>query len=1577
MALPVVLALAFLTAAGPKPAVAQSTPPSPAVEPAAAPAEHNATGFVVVKTLDQILCQSFYDGGFVANYFTRGECTRIDFSVTNTSAADQIVMHFLGPDGSEFDTRPAENVSGADWHAVYSSDADWPAGRITAQVRVNDDAEPAGEVSYLLNALAATVAPTPGPDGAPYAPGDEISVSGAISQVNDLTVSQTVTGVPAEFKLSVRAPDGTVTYTSDVITASGDGSFAATIPGTATEQLSAGPETAFRLSVAVDVLDATYSDPVSGSWAANMAGSGAVSLLAPATQLLLENNFVSSTGWVKPGDAYPFRVVVRNPMTLDASDVAVTVTAPDGVTFTNARALSGNGAVNVSTDSISWEVGTLPAADARGTAVATLVVEARAASLEQDPEIAWKDIASTATLSYAGLAEPLSVASHGPKVIPPDASFETARYGDKPFPIVPVDYRDRKHDAAHSGDVLARVVNAPDMPGSTWNLYQEMSYGQLFPFGDVPSAGVATASFDYEGGFDFAGVTPTAATCRGTTLGDVDATWGSPLYPERIHDGWYQLPGDTEYYGGDFPVFTATTVGIDSACGPTAKSVYDAAVIADPEIDYNQFDSDKDGVVDFFMMVFVGAGGNGASQLNEVPPYDNIWPHSSSLEFTYSDPETGLAGYVSDDQMTDLEGNPQCWTDESYSRSTTCAAAGGSGADNLPVHVRVGPYNVNPEDAIEHASVISHEYGHHLGLPDFYSTDYSVYNDWNLMASDYSQHMTIFSKQELGWVVPTFLQPGESRTVSDWEEIKNDTGTISWVTPSGQPYTLSAANGDQNVHNGEAYALKLPQRLAIDPAKVEQQASAPYVWWSGRGNDFGCAPKAGHNLDVVLPELANVPSGTPVTVSFKSSWDIEWDFDYGFTLVTTDGSTYVSLPSNNGFTTPKAVNPQGVGCLNQLDNGLTGTSGSYQAGTFAADRAAGLYPSSPFVDDAYDLSAYAGRSGVVLRFSYYTDPGLDRPGWFIDDLKVTAGDQVIYQSNFSTDDDLRLFPGGCGPQGRHVADRCTTGWSRIKADEPLGLDHGYYLELRDRSGFDFDSHGQADRGDIGWAPGVLIEYTDESRGYGNNGAGMPPRQTYLDSQPEPGLDCGDNLYETDPPDVLTSPRCQDAAFTDDAGDSHFADAGWVDNFADDTSPDGLWHFDYDCLTLDVTTMTGDAGNSGALPSDLAASATITAGDGCIPYAYGAGSGNQPPRAAASAKPTEAVTGQEVTFDGSASADDATPAEQLDYAWDFGDGSSASGQVARHAYAEPGTYAVTLTVTDEGALSDSTSLTITVSGTVDLVVAGLTTLDNTGSGGASAPRAGDKVTVQATVSNEGTADAPASTTAFTLDGETLAGSPIATPAIPAGGSVTVELSWDTRGVKGDHVLGAAADADAAVDEADEANNEATLEVSVRGNKVTNGDFEQASADGTSPEGWTASGGAGTTSWSADGGMDGSRAVMVSGNGKSAPLVGVPTWMSAPIDVTAGETLTLVVSAAASSASSAPSIGLAYLGPAGQVLTSVSLISVPLTTDGLTQLEQEVTLPAGVVQVRVILLGFAPSDLRTAGTVVFDDVGLFAP
>jgi hypothetical protein len=72
--------------------------------------------------------------------------------------------------------------------------------------------------------------------------------------------------------------------------------------------------------------------------------------------------------------------------------------------------------------------------------------------------------------------------------------------------------------------------------------------------------------------------------------------------------------------------------------------------------------------------------------------------------------------------------------------------------------------------------------------------------------------------------------------------------------------------------------------------------SGQYAWWSERGNDFGCSPEGGHNLDIALPGLESLAPGTPVKLTFKSRWDMEWDFDYGFTLVTTNGSDY-PLPS--------------------------------------------------------------------------------------------------------------------------------------------------------------------------------------------------------------------------------------------------------------------------------------------------------------------------------------------------------------------------------------------------------------------------------------------------------------------------------------------------------------------------------------------------------------------------------------------------------------------------------------------------------------------------------------------------------
>lgn len=254
------------------------------------------------------------------------------------------------------------------------------------------------------------------------------------------------------------------------------------------------------------------------------------------------------------------------------------------------------------------------------------------------------------------------------------------------------------------------------------------------------------------------------------------------------------------------------------------------------------------------------------------------------------------------------------------------------------------------------------------------------------------------------------------------------------------------------------------------------------------------------------------------------------------------------------------------------------------------------------------------------------------------------------------------------------------------------------------------------------------------------------------------------------------------------------------------------------------------------------------------------------------------------------------------------------------------------------------------------------------------RAGDSVVVSATVTNSGQSDAPATVTEFTLSDGTVIGR-VDTPAVPAGGVATVETTWDTRGFKGEHRITATADAADAIEEPDEANNVGTLTVTVRGNKVQNGSFEQANKAGDGPAGWTGSStAAGTTGYGSEG-TDGSQAVTITGTGRSVLLGGVPTWTSEPVAVEAGDVLSLRASVATTGMSSAPSIGLAYLGPTGELLETLTVLTAPLRTEGFAVLDEVVTVPKGASQLRVVLAGFAVTDVRTKGTIVFDDVGLY--
>src|SRR5699024_6432395 len=66
---------------------------------------------------------------------------------------------------------------------------------------------------------------------------------------------------------------------------------------------------------------------------------------------------------------------------------------------------------------------------------------------------------------------------------------------------------------------------------------------------------------------------------------------------------------------------------------------------------------------------------------------------------------------------------------------------------------------------------------------------------------------------------------------------------------------------------------------------------------------------------------------------------------------------------------------------------------------------------------------------------------------------------------------------------------------------------------------------------------------------------------------------------------------------------------------------------------------------------------------------------------------------DVEFQGSTNHLNACPPDEWE--WDFGDGSTGTGQITNHTYAEPGTYTVTLTVVDQCGCEETVSRNVTV------------------------------------------------------------------------------------------------------------------------------------------------------------------------------------------------------------------------------------------------------------------------------------------
>ncbi|MFE6644942.1 immune inhibitor A domain-containing protein [Nocardioides sp. NPDC057772] len=303
-----------------------------------------------------------------------------------------------------------------------------------------------------------------------------------------------------------------------------------------------------------------------------------------------------------------------------------------------------------------------------------------------------------------------------------------------------------------------------------------------------------------------------------------------------------------------------------------------------------------------------------------------------------------------------------------WSHRWAANASGSEGPSNFPkvggvqignTDIWIRDYTTEPENG--GLGVFAHEFGHDLGLPDFYDTAGGENGTgfWTLMSSGSwlghgdgaigttPNHMGAPEKLFLGWL--------------NYDTV--DAGTAKKLT-------LGPSYHDTGAKTPQALIVNLPDgKKTYDAGDGSSGRSFLY---SGKGDDLSAT--------ATTPEIA-IPAGGTLTAKVK--YDLEKEYDYTFVEASTDGGSTWSTPlkTNLSSTSPEA------------NNGIDGTSDS------SCTTNCKTKDPVEFKDLSVDLSAYAGQT-VKLRFRTATDGGVHYYGFAIDDLAVGSA----YTTDFSSFD---------------------------------------------------------------------------------------------------------------------------------------------------------------------------------------------------------------------------------------------------------------------------------------------------------------------------------------------------------------------------------------------------------------------------------------------------------------------------------------------------------------------------------------------------------------------------------------------
>lgn len=268
---------------------------------------------------------------------------------------------------------------------------------------------------------------------------------------------------------------------------------------------------------------------------------------------------------------------------------------------------------------------------------------------------------------------------------------------------------------------------------------------------------------------------------------------------------------------------------------------------------------------------------------------------------------------------------------------------------------------------------------------------------------------------------PTFTPNWQTGSTVD---IKN-------VTSKGTEVLLDEASTKGT--NNDVVKVNLPDKVTV----VNTPFSGTSEYFSGSANSLS-------NSMSTTVDLTNAKSAQ---LTFKTWYSIEKDYDYA--TVKVNGNP---IPGNITTTdNPYDANP---------GNGITGDSNGW-------------------IDATFDLSAYAGQK-VTLSFNYDTDVAVALPGFFVDDIKVTADNNTILDDNADNSTSPFKLDGFSKDTGKKVTSQY------------------YLLEWRTHNGSDSGLANVNRKGTmLSYDQGLVVWYVDNSFSDNWTGPGFHPGDGFL------------------------------------------------------------------------------------------------------------------------------------------------------------------------------------------------------------------------------------------------------------------------------------------------------------------------------------------------------------------------------------------------------------------------------------------------------------------------------------------------